>query len=156
MLRQFGLPSPEILESAKASSRSPDVIYEAVLDEPALWDPSTLDEIVRDFPASLLNDGDLFLVLSECFANAALHGRAQALAICARKKKGLLLLSFRQSPPMLGRVAIALSIAKNCVLDQKSCDLESGLGFPILLRLAHNATLSLDYTRLQLWFRLNS
>ena len=155
MLRQFGLPSKDLLEAAKEASPLPDIVYAAILDEAALWDPGTLDDIVRDFPTGLLSDGDLFLVLSECFANAALHGRAQSLSLSARKRGNLLLLSFRQMPPMLGRVAISLSLARHALKEAKSCDLESGLGFPILLRLARNATLTLDYTRLQLWFRLN-
>jgi anti-sigma regulatory factor (Ser/Thr protein kinase) len=154
MHRQFGLPPQEIVAAVERATAQREILFSAVLDEPALWDPSTIDDIVRDFPAGLLSEGDLFLVLSECFANAALHGRAQAVGLYARRRGNLMMLSVVQNPPMLGRVAIALSIARTSLANKKSCDLENGLGFPILLRLAQNVVITLDYTRLLLFFPL--
>jgi len=154
MLQQFGIPPQNILDSLTRAEQRPGVLYAAVMDEPALWDPSTLEGIIEVFPRDLLPEADLFLILSECFANAALHGRAQALGLCVRKRGPVLMMSFQQNPPMIGRVAIALSIARTAIMDKKSCDLESGLGFPILFRLAYNVSISLDYTRLQLWFHV--
>lgn len=156
MLRQFGLPDKALVAEAQSASFHADNIYTAVMDEPALWDPSTIEDIVRDFPENLVPEADLYLILSECFANTAFHGRAQALGIHARRRGNILLLSFFQSPPMLGRVAIVLTMAKSgSIADyMKDEDFNGGLGFPILLRLTRNITISRDYTKLQLWLEV--
>jgi hypothetical protein len=125
----------------------------AVLDGSALWDPVSLDVITRDFPSRRLSDADLYLVLVECVANAALHGNAEALGFYARQREDILLLSFFQSPPMAEMVEAMLHLARRRGLPDYTCDLPGGLGFPILLRLASKVTINSNRTKLHLWFR---
>lgn len=156
MLRQFGLPEKSMVEDAKSASFHSGNLYAAVLDEAALWDPATIDAIVRDFPKGLIEEADLYLILSECFANAALHGRAQALGLYTRVRAGVMLLSFFQLPPMMSRVALVLKMARDGAMRDylKDDETTGGLGFPILLKLTHAVTISQDFKKLRLWFRL--
>lgn len=156
MLRTFGLPDSQMVAEAQAASFHSDNLFTAILDEASLWDPATIDSIVHDFPKDLIAESDLYLILSECFANAALHGRAQALGLHTRRRARVLLLSFFQIPPMMSRVAMVLAMARTGALrDYMQSDaLPGGLGFPILLRLAKHVTVSHDFKKLQLWFRL--
>lgn len=131
------------------------LLYSAILDRQALWDSTTIDKILADFPPGHIEESDLFLILAECIANAVLHGQAEALGFHARERNGVLLLSFFQIPAMLGRVGVVLSLARSGQIRECTTELPGGLGFPILLRLVHNITISTDYRRLQLWVRLN-
>ncbi len=156
MLRQFGLPDKSMVEEARAVGFHTGNLYAAVMDEAALWDPTTIEAIVRDFPKNLLSEADLYLILSECFANAALHGRAQALGFYVRRRCNMLLLSFFQIPPMMSRVAMVLKMARSGVSRDflKEDEVPGGLGFPILLKLSRHVTLSPDFKKLQLWFQV--
>ena len=47
-----------------------------------------------------------------------------------------------------------LKLAQQRALPDYTFDLPGGLGFPILLRLAHRVTINAERTKLQLWFRV--
>ena len=131
-------------------------MYLAVLDASSLWDLSALDLIIKDLPSHLLDENSLFLVLCECIANAAMHGNAAALGFYARQRDDILLLSFFQAPPMDKMVAAVLMMAREGGLPDYTCELPGGLGFPILLRLAHRVTINAERTKLHLWFRVKA
>ncbi len=154
MIRKFGLLRYEQMQAAESALSHPDNFYAAVMDRQALWDPATIEKVIDSFPKGYISDSDLFLILAECTANAVLHGQAEALGFHARERHGVLLLSFFQMPPMLGRIAIVLSLARSGNIRECTEELPGGLGFPILLRLVHKITISADYARLQLWLRL--
>lgn len=154
MIKKFGLLKYEQAQLAEAVLSHPDNLYAALMDRQALWDPSTIEKVLASFPKGRMDEADLFLILAECTANAVLHGQAEALGFHARERHGLLLLSFFQHPPMLGRIAIVLSLARSGNIRECTEELPGGLGFPILLRLVHRITISTDYTRLQLWVRI--
>lgn len=125
--------------------------YCATFDRETLWDPKTIENILFEFPKGYIKEADLFLILTECIANAVLHGQAKELKFTARERSGVLMLSFKQTPKMLGRVAVVLSLARSGQLEECTAKLPGGLGFPILLRLVHRITISHDYSSLRLW-----
>lgn len=127
--------------------------YCATYDREQLWDPKTIENIIFEFPKGYLNESDLFLILTECIANAVLHGQAKELTFTARERHSVLLLSFQQTPKMLGRVAVILSLARSGQIQECTNKLPGGLGFPILLRLVNRITISQDYSTLRLWVR---
>ena len=92
--RLFGSPSFQNIKAAQEAGFHRDNMYFAVLDSTALWDLTALDRIIKDFPSRLLDESNLFLVLCECIANAAMHGNAAALGFHARQRDDVLLLSF--------------------------------------------------------------
>jgi len=153
-IRLFGTPDFRHIKAVREAGFHSGNFYMAVMDGTALWDPAVLDVITGDFPPRLLPETNLYLALVECIANAALHGNAEALGLFARKRSGVLLISFFQTPPMAGIVVEVLRLARSGALPDYTCDLPGGLGFPILLRLAEKITISHDRTRLQLWFRI--
>ncbi len=136
----------------RPSATQSTTVYQATFDRDALWDPATIDQIINSFPKGYIPTSELFLLLAECIANAVLHGQAEKLILSARKRAQVLLMTFDQTPPMQTNVAEVLSMAKEGKITAP--DLPGGLGFPILLRLVHHVTISMDYTRLQLWIRL--
>lgn len=129
-------------------------LYVKLLDRTAMWDPQTLDRLVEEFPTTMLGADDLYLLLAECISNAAEHGRADVLIFSARKKNRLLQLSFYQDPPLTDQVGALLAKARANDPQEYIDHAEGGLGFPILLRMAYNVTLSGDRRSLHLWFRL--
>jgi hypothetical protein len=153
-VRLFGTSSYQNIKAAQAAGFHPRNLYMAVMDNPAMWDPLTLDKIVKEFPSRLLAKNEIYLLLVECVANAAVHAKAESLAFYARRREKVLLLSFYQSPPMSEAVVTVLEKARAGTLPDYACDLPGGLGFPILLRLAEGVTITSDRTRLQLWFRV--
>ncbi len=155
MIRKFGLLKYEQSQAAERALSHSSNFYAALMDRQALWDPTTIEKILESFPKGYISESDLFLILAECTANAVLHGQAEALGFHARERHGVLLLSFFQMPPMLGRIAIVLSLARSGNIRECTEELPGGLGFPILLRLVHKITISADYSRLQLWLRLS-
>lgn len=152
-MRLFGSPDMQSVKSIREAGFHSGNLYIAVLDISALWDPEILDRIMLEFPQHLLPENDLYLALIECVANAAMHGNADALGFYARVREGMLLLSFYQTPPMDEIVTAVLEMARRGGLPDYTFDLPGGLGFPILLRLAHRVTISADRAKLQLWFR---
>lgn len=149
----MGRPPLKCQEALRPALRRRGVFCAALLDEAAIWDPASLDRIVACFPRGLLNEADLYLVLTECLSNATLHGKATALGIVARNCHSVLLLSFWQFPPMPARIHAVLERARKGRLPDCDAAPPSGLGFPILTRLARRVTVSHDCARLQLWFR---
>lgn len=152
-MKKLGLFSQEQLQTADALFSHPDTIYSILMDREALWNPASIDTITNEFPHGHFATGDLFLVLAECIANAVLHGQAKALGFYARKRAGLLLLSFYQMPIMQPRILSVLKLAREGKIKECAEDLPGGLGFPILMRLVHRITVSNDLSRLQLWVR---
>jgi len=130
-----------------------NAFYCETFERETLWDQKTIENILFEFPKGYIGEADLFLILTECIANAILHGQAKELTITAIERHGIILLSFKQSPKMLGRVAIILSLAKSGKIEECTSKLPGGLGFPILLRLVHKITISHDYSTLRLWIR---
>lgn len=153
MIQRFGLLKIEQAQAAEKVMSHSGNMYAALMDRQALWDPSTIEKILASFPKGCVEEGDLFLILAECTANAVLHGQAEALGFHARQRGRIVLLSFYQIPAMMGRIAIVLSMARNGNVKECTEDVPGGLGFPILLKLVHNITISHDYSRLQLWIR---
>lgn len=152
-MKKLGLFNQEQLRTAEALFSHGDTIYSILLDREALWNPASIDTIIGGFPRGHLEEADFFLILAECIANAVLHGQAKALGFHARKRSGLLLLSFYQMPPMQPRINAVLTLAREGRIKDCTEDLPGGLGFPILMRLVHRITVSSDYARLQLWVR---
>lgn len=156
MLRLFGRPNTkDVSEFQKAVFHSGN-IYMALMDEAAIWDATVLDDMVLEFPKGHIPESDLFLALTECVANAALHGRAEAFGVYARRRGGILLISFFQLPPMIDKLVFILALAKNRNFPECAGESDGGLGFPILLKLVHRITLSSDRMKLQLWFRVKN
>ena len=154
MTQKFGFVTDEGSEPIKAAMAHPDTLFKAMFDRQALWDPATIDKVLETFPKGYIDESDLFLILAECIANSVLHGQADLLGFHARVRSGVLLLSFYQMPRMQQRVSVVLSLARSGKIRECTADLPGGLGFPILLKLAHNVTISNDYNSLQLWVRL--
>ena len=155
-MKTFGFVNFEQAQAVKTSMSHSDVLYGALFDRHALWDPATIDRVLESFPKGYLDESDLFLILAECVANAVLHGQAEVLGFHMRERKGVVLLSFLQIPPMLGRVGVILSLARSGHVHECTTELPGGLGFPILLRLVHRITISGDFKKLQLWIRRTS
>lgn len=153
-MKIFGLLTSEQSQAAQAVMAHEGVVYRALFDRTALWDPSTIDKVLESFPKNLVDESDLFLILAECIANSVLHGQAEVLGFHARQRFGVLLLSFYQLPKMQERVGTVLALAKTGKIKECTDELPGGLGFPILLRLVHRITISNDYNRLQLWLRV--
>lgn len=154
MMHLFGSPDPLHVQAVQIAASQSGTIYQAVLDDKSLWNSDIMETIVQDFPRGLLDESDIYLALTECIANAAIHGNALALGIYARKRRNLLLLSFYQYPCMSPMTGTMLSLARFGYLPDYANQAPGGLGFPILLRLARNVTISPNYQRLQLWFQL--
>lgn len=156
-MKKFGLISSsdeDILDSIAGHS---GVFYTAMMDKNALWNPDTLEQLTTDFPKGYIEEADLFLIVTECIANAALHGQAKTLGLAVRERSGIVLFSFIQFPSMHPRINIILQLAREGRLREAIDDLPGGLGFPILMNLARTITVSSDLNRLQLWFtRLKS
>ncbi len=155
-LRVYGSPLRSHVQTAQRAAFHPSTFFIGIMDKRAMWNPATMDQVVRKFPRGHLSEADLYLILSECIANATQHGQAEALSIHARRRGPVLLLSFFQIPPMIEMVPVFLSRCSRDTLPDLNADIPGGLGFPILLRLAHRVTITTDRTRLQLWFRLKS
>lgn len=153
MVTSFGHILPHQSEAIQIAMSHTDTLYGAMFDRQALWDPSTIDKIMESFPKGHIDESELFLILAECIANSVLHGQADVLGFHVRERSGVLLLSFYQLPPMQTRVGMILALARSGRIRECTSELPGGLGFPILLRLAHQITISNDYSRLQLWIR---
>jgi len=153
-MKTFGLLNSAQSSAIQEAMTHPAIIYSAMFDRTALWDPTTIDKVLESFPKGLVDESDLFLVLAECIANAVLHGQAEVLGFHARMRSGVVLLSFFQVPKMQQRVGLVLNMAKNGQIKECAAELPGGLGFPILLRLVHRITISNDYNKLQLWVRI--
>lgn len=152
-MKKLGLFTPEQLGRAELFDSRKDCVYSLFMDREALWNPATIDVILQEFPRNLIEEADLFLILAECIANAVLHGQAKALGLFARKRSGVLLLSFYQIPPLLPRIHMVLRMATEGKTKDLTDTLPGGMGFPILLRIAKRITVTSDSTRLQLWLR---
>ena len=153
MIKKFGLLKQEQTQTAQRALSHPGNLYAALMDRQALWDPKTIEKVLATFPKDYIDEADLFLILAECTANAVLHGQAEALGFHARERHGVLLLSFFQIPPMMGRIALVLSLARSGNIKECTEELPGGLGFPILLKLVYRITISTDYACLRLWLR---
>lgn len=154
-MKTFGFLSAEQTGLFQESLANPQNIYAALFDRQSLWDPTTLDDVLEDFPTGHIDRADLFLVMAECIANAVLHGQAELLGFYARRRGDVLLLSFLQKPPMQKRISAVLSLAKAGQIGECSMDEPGGLGFPILLKLARKITISTDYKKLHLWIKVD-
>jgi len=152
--RVFGTPEFRHLKAAESAAFHSRNLYMAVMDNTAMWDPATLDKIVEDFPKKLLTMANIYLLLAECVANAAVHAKAEALALFVRRNRKVLLLSFFQDPPVSEHIGEVLRNAREGKLPDYFQDELGGLGIPILMRIARRVTISADRTRLQLWFRI--
>lgn len=138
---------------AHAPVTQTQMLYSVTHDRDALWDPKTIETMLFEFPKSYMEESELFLILTECVANAVLHGQAKELTFTAKERSGTLLLSFKQEPKMLQRVAVVLSLARQGNIEECTAALPGGLGFPILVRLTRRITMSQDYSTLRLWIR---
>lgn len=153
MVNTFGLlPLPQSAMMKEAMAHS-GVIYSAMFDRHALWDPATIERVLSAFPKGHIDESDLFLILAECIANSVLHGQAEMLGFHARERLGVLLLSFYQIPAMQERISLVLSMARHGQIRECTNELPGGLGFPIMLKIAHKITISNDFSRLQIWVR---
>lgn len=153
----FGNPRPESVQRiTKAFSHTNTTSYMAIMDDPALKEPATLDAITKQFPSGLLREFDLFLLLAECMANAVSYNNINTLAIHARQRNRLLLVSVFHDPSIAETVDPIIRNAHDGWLPDLEKDPPNGLGFPILFRLAYQITISGDRTRLQLWIRLKT
>lgn len=153
MVTTFGHIKAYHADAIKSAMLHNGVLFGALFDRAALWDPATIDKVIGAFPKGHIDEPDLFLVLAECMANSVLHGQAEVLGFHARRRSGVLLLSFYQIPAMQSRVGVILSLARSGRIRECTTELPGGLGFPILLRLAQKITITSDYSRLQIWFR---
>ncbi|MDD3181746.1 MAG: hypothetical protein PHD48_02940 [Alphaproteobacteria bacterium] len=153
MVKTFGLLPAHQSHAFKTAMGHSKLLYGALFDRHALWDPVTIDRVLSSFPKGYVEESDLFLILAECIANSVLHGQAEALGFHARERGGLLLLSFFQIPPMQTRVGLVLGMARSGKIRECTTELPGGLGFPILLKLVKRITISNDSSRLQLWVR---
>jgi len=153
-MKILGLISSAQMQTVQTAMTHPAILYSAVFDRTALWDPTTIDKVLESFPKGYIDESDLFLVLAECIANSVLHGQAEILGFHARVRSNVLLLSFFQMPHMQERVGLVLGLAKSGQIKECAAELPGGLGFPILLRLVHRITISNDYNKLQLWMRV--
>ena len=154
MIKTFGQLNDAQAEPFLKTMAHPANFYCALCDRQSLWDSETINSILEAFPKGYIDEGDLFLILAECIANAVLHGQAEVLGIHARRRGSILLISFLQSPPMQARVGIVLSYARQGKITECATELPGGLGFPILLKLAHKITISSDKHKLQLWIKV--
>ena len=152
-MKIFGLLNSSQSSAIQEAMTHPGIIYSAMFDRTALWDPATIDRVLESFPKGLVDESDLFLILAECIANSVLHGQAEVLGFHARMRAGVVLLSFYQIPKMQERVSLVLGMARSGMIKECAAELPGGLGFPILLRLVHRITISNDFNRLQLWVR---
>lgn len=152
--RIFGSPTFENIKAVRRAGFHPRNRYLAILDRSSLWEPKTIDDIVRECPKPRLNKEDLYLLLTECVANAAMHGKAEALGFSVRQKRRVLLLSFFQTPAMSEGITRALAAARRGARPDYANEAAGGLGFPILLKLARHVTISSDCAKLLLWFRI--
>jgi hypothetical protein len=152
-MHKFGLIKQTDEENIAEAQTHIGNVYASIMDRESLWDPDTIEKILKTFPKDYIEESDLFLILAECIANAVLHGQAEALGFHARERTGILLLTFHQIPPMQPRIVTVLKMAREGRIRECAQDLPGGLGFPILLRMVHKITTSGDLTRLQLWIR---
>ncbi len=152
-MQKFGLIKTTEESAIKEGLTHPDVFYSAIMDRESLWDPKTIEKILKNFPKHYIEEGDFFLILAECIANSVLHGQAEALGFHTRERHGIVLFSFFQIPPMQPRIKKVLTMAREGRLRECSEELPGGLGFPILMRLVHRITTSNNLTKLQLWLR---
>ncbi len=153
-MRLFGMPSPDVLKAADAAAFHSGNAYKAVIDNKALWDEATLEALASELPALLNDGGDMYLLLAECVANAAMHARAEHLVLYARRRGRVALLTFYQKPPLGEAAARRLAKARRGGLPDYWRDAPGGFGFPIVARLSRNVTLSHDRHKLHVWFRL--
>jgi hypothetical protein len=153
MIKSFGLISSHYNEALQAAMSHSQNIYKAIFDRHALWDPATIEKVLQSFPKGKIEEGDLFLILTECIANSVLHGQAEALGLHARDRGQVILLSFNQIPPLQNRVREILDMARKGIHTQPPADIPGGLGFPILVRLAHKITISNNNNKLQIWVK---
>ncbi len=152
-INMFGPKAALYSDAAEKVSGHRLTSYVAIIDSSAMWDPSTIDNVAAQIPDGFVDQSDMLLILSECFANATLHGKADALILHARRRGGAVLFSFTQIPAMLGRVAVILALAKSGKLPDYEDGSCNGLGLPILVRLSHRVTIGSERNSLRLWMR---
>jgi len=153
MTRIFGHVSEDSLDGLKTSLHLSGVIYGALFDRQSLWDPATIEAVIKSFPPGHVDEANLFLVLAECIANAVLHGQAEILGFFARRRGPMVLLTFAQVPPMQTRVRQVLSMAKAGQIRECGLEVPGGLGFPILLKITRKISISPDNTKMHLWLK---
>lgn len=149
----FGKLSYPQMKAAEEAAFHSSNAYFAVVDHKAMWEESTLEAIGAGLPKQILKDRDVYLLLAECVSNAAVHAKADMLAIFVRQREGVTLVTFFQDPPMSGSAMDALERARHGLLPDLLEGDMGGLGLPIIVRLADRVTMNADRTKLQLWFR---
>lgn len=152
----FGTPTLDSIERARNAFFHSQSIYSAIMDDTSLRDVATLDTITKQFPTGLLREFDLFLLLSECMANAVGYNNIKTLGMSARPRGKMLLISVFHDPPIAESVDPVIRNAHDGWLPDFDKDPPNGLGFPILFRIAYQITISGDRSRLQLWIRLKN
>jgi anti-sigma regulatory factor (Ser/Thr protein kinase) len=95
--------------------------------------------------------GDLATILAEVFANALRHGRITRLVVRAKRRGPILLLAFDHDPAISAAAQRAIARAKSGWLPDSEEAGPGGLGLPLLCRLSHRLTLSLDRVSLRIW-----
>ena len=152
----FGNLLDETRKKVESAFFHSDNLMNVVLDEEALHDPKILDEIIAKFPQNLMREFDVFLMLAECMANAVSYNSTKIFGLHVRRRSRLLMFSVYHEPPIPESVDYVLRNAHDGWLPDYEKDPPSGLGFPILFRLAYQITISSDRSRLQLWVRLRN
>lgn len=130
-------------------------IFRAVYGNTDLWRPELIEEIADQLPAHWMARQDLLLLIVEVIANAAIHGKAARLTVTARARHTMAVVAFRQEIPLEPQAFHALQVAKDLPVTQAALDLPYGLGFRVMVKLAHRVTLSLDRCAVQIWLRLS-
>lgn len=151
-IRAFGTPSKSLQKFLATAYKRRDCKYLASLDEAALLNAQTVEFLEKDLP-KIQPPENLFLILIESIANAVLHGKAKEMAISVRQRNQIFLVSFYQSTPLPPAVQSAINQGRmGAPLPSKQLE-PGGLGFPIILKICRNLTLSQDRTTLRLWLQ---
>lgn len=132
---------------------TPTAIFEGCYPQQDLWRPELIDEIADQLPTRWLTRADMLLLLVEVIANAAIHGKTTQLCVRARVRHPFLLISFQQDTPLHNDTSRALTLAKANLPADEMSELPYGLGFRIMVKLAHRVTLSPDRQSVQIWLK---
>jgi anti-sigma regulatory factor (Ser/Thr protein kinase) len=111
-------------------------------------------EVVRGLVADLdgaARPSDLATIVAEVVANAVRHGRVECLNVRASQRGPVVLVGFHQRPALSAAACAALARAKSGWLPDPLLDRPGGLGLPLLCRLSHRVTVSLDRATLRVW-----
>lgn len=151
----IGSLSANTVQEAQAWLAGQEHSFAVLVAQKELEDATCVEQVLSCFPPlGKQLRADVWLILTECFANAFLHGRVECLSIAGHAYHQKLALRIWHKPPMPQKVKDIIKRAKDGWLPDYEDPgyFGSGLGYPLLVRLSGDVHVSSDCAELHFWF----